>query len=88
MAWSAGAGRVVQHVAPFAAKLAAVDEAMRWPALMHAVALAHPTGHRHLNAAYSCARTAQKLEAGRTDDAWFGAVDAPLYEAIARLGYP
>jgi hypothetical protein len=100
MGWSAGPGRTISHVKPHVAALAIAPEISRWGALMHHVAVSSPTGHKHANPAYSCARTAQKLECGRqlqafmgpTCSAWYdlhdGMDSAPLYDAIARLGYP
>jgi hypothetical protein len=101
MAWSAGGPGATSHIKPHVEALAAVPENQRWGALMVEISKTHPHGFRHLNAAYSIARTAQKLEAGRmlqedigpVCNAWFderliNADRAELFETIAKLGYP
>lgn len=99
MSWSAGPGNTIKHLKPYIDQLAAVPEKQRWGKFMQLVAAGNPTGRRHANAAYSCARTAQKLEAGRLLQEFLGPVcsawydlqvddQAGLYAKIAKLGYP
>jgi hypothetical protein len=70
--WSAGSGRMAAHVKRYAAALALVPEARRWPAFLEAVAYDGEAGQLpnagiadHPNPAYTALRTWQKLAAGR-----------------------
>ena len=93
-AWSAGAGRLRQHLARYADALAAVPEEQRWLALIRLAAAdpeSAPAGSNHRSPAYTVLRTQQKLRVGRGlaraiggPVAWFGEIDEAAEDALAR----
>lgn len=64
--WSAGSGRMAQHVRRYASQIQGVSDDAKWGAFLNAVANdPNTSGQSHSNPAYTAMRTWQKLEAGR-----------------------
>ncbi len=102
MAWSAGVGGTASHLKRYQNALADEPESKRWGAFIREIVKAQPTGLKHVNPAYSAARTWQKITAGQIlqdsgatgaakcstwFDAGLGSEDADLREQLAEIGY-